>query len=139
MTNEIDLVDDGDLLFQSLVDATEELRELWRKCSRHPAFIPEQVLLTTDFRRYVSGSTLEFYVDCEAKSGKAFAWCTDVRKDNLKWTVERTVRMNAKGGQRVIVELTGMKFTSSRALALSLPQLVKELVATLDDVDLNAS
>ena len=138
MSAQIETSDEGEGLFQSLVDATEELRGLWHKCSAHPALLREHVTLTTDLRRYADGPTLEMSVDAEAASGKAFAWCVDVRKRSPSWTLERSVRSNDSDGQHVIIDLGCKEFVSSRQLVEHLLPLVKELVATFDRVDLAA-
>lgn len=81
------------------------------------------------------GPILELAVDCEHKSGKAFAWCMDIRKRASMWTVERTMRVNDAEGQRVLVELDVVQCSSSRELARQLPSLVKALVATAGQMD----
>lgn len=138
MSAQIEMSNEGENLFRSLVDATEELRGLWHKCSAHPALLREQVTLSTDLRRYTDGPTLEMSVDAEAASGKAFAWCVDVRKRSRVWTLERSVRMNDSNGQHVIIDLGCKEFVSSGELVEHLLPLVKELVATFDQVDLAA-
>ena len=124
MSDNIEISDEGEGLFRSLIDAAEELRGLWHKCSAHPALLREHVTLTIDLRRYTGGPTLEMSVDAESVSGKAFAWCLDVRRRSQLWTVERSVRLNDSNGQHVIIDLGCKEFVSSRALIQHLLPLV---------------
>jgi hypothetical protein len=133
-----DVGEQGDVLFSSFVDASELLRGLWRKCSESPAVAPETVVFSTNFRRYTSGAILELSVDCEARAGKAFAWCLDIRKRDSGWVVARSVRVNDDDGQHQLIKFSDSEFPSTRTLADQLMRLVDELVSTFDRVNLSS-
>jgi hypothetical protein len=122
--------------FVALVDAAEVMRGLWQRCSAHAALLRDEVVLSANLRNYSGKRTFEICVDSESRTGKAYAWCVEIRRTARHWSLERAVRLNDGDGQRTLLELGPLEFESTEALARQLPDLTRELVETFSRVEI---
>lgn len=89
-----------------------------------------------DFRRYSSGTILEFFVDTELTNGKGLCWWLEVNWNIEKWVMESSVLSNEGNGQETVREFPERIAKTVDDVVMELDEAVSLLTGSIDCLDL---
>jgi hypothetical protein len=113
---------------EALAAARERLIEASIGLGRRPGVT--RVGSGVDCRGYRSGSTCEVYVEAELEADRTITWWMDITWDRT-WKIEARL-LRDDDGQAVIREFPGRIATESAEFAVSLAEVVDEIVSSIE-------
>lgn len=94
-----------------------------------------EVRHAVDFRRYRSGTVLEFYVDAELKSGKGLSWWLEIKWSKEKWVLESSVLLNEGNHQETMREFPERIAKTVDDVVIELDEAASLLTSSIDCLD----